>query len=221
MNKQFDLKTVYTNKSAMTTKIQQSLYDTFFNVSQLKSRIVNLNNAAGRKFLFSAFVNMMQKYWSLDSVIQVLNLFSIGTADSFSMQVSKYASILTAQNVRFDNIKIIVDKKSSTYKNGKKFVKKFGKGKNPYEVSEIDMTDIERTVVCRTKYGTREPLMYTIKGAMSVKTANYVKAGYAFETGENYYDCRPILYTSWIKLSPEYQMASHPLVEDELKHVME
>lgn len=220
MNKQFDLKTVYTNKSVMTAKIQQGLYDTFFNVSQLKSRVVNLNNTAGRKFLFSVFVNMMQKYWSLDSVMQVLNLFSIGTADSFSIQVSKYASILAAQNVRFANIKIMVDKKSSIYKNGKKFIKKFGKGKNPYDVSEIDITDIERTVVCRTKYGTAEPRMYTIKGSMTVKTANYVKAGYAFETGENYYDCRPILFTSWIKLSSEYQMASHPLVEDELKNVM-
>lgn len=221
MDTQFDLKTAYTNKSVMTAKIQQGLYDTFFNVSQMKSRVVNLNNAAGRKFLFSAFVNAMQKYWSLDSVMQVLNLFTIGTADSFAKEVSKYASILAAQHVRFTNIKIMVDKKISTYKNGKKFIKEFGKGENPYEVKEIDIADIERTVVCRTKYGTAEPLMYTIKGAMTVKTANYVKAGYAFETGENYYDCRPILYTSWIKLSPEYQMASHPLVEDELKNVME
>ena len=91
----------------------------------------------------------------------------------------------------------------------------------PTDDNESKLSDLERCVVVRTKYGTHDPLMYTIKGALTTEIADSVKAMYAYESGCNYYEARPILYTTWINLPDEYKNASRPCEEDDLKNVNE
>jgi len=74
--------------------------------------------------------------------------------------------------------------------------------------SYIDM-DTTRTLVIRSKYGTTEPLFYDWNGPLRDCPQLWaIRLDYHYKTGCKYYETRPILYSTWMELPPERQIAS-------------
>lgn len=74
--------------------------------------------------------------------------------------------------------------------------------------SYIDM-DTTRTLVVRSKYGTTEPLFYDWNGPLRDCPQLWaIKMDYHYKTGCNYYDVRPILYSTWMELPHEQQLGT-------------
>ena len=74
--------------------------------------------------------------------------------------------------------------------------------------SYIDM-DTTRTLVVRSKYGNYPVLFYDWNGPVSDCPALWaIKMDYHYQTGCNYYEARPILYSNWMELPKELQNAT-------------
>lgn len=74
--------------------------------------------------------------------------------------------------------------------------------------SYIDM-DTTRTLVIRSKYGTTEPLFYDWNGPLQNCPQLWaIKLDYHYKTGCKYFETRPILYSTWMELPKERQMAT-------------
>ena len=181
----------------------------------------NLTTKTGRKCFHTALCKAMELCFSRYDIPSVMKSFGIGSPDSLANEIIDNADFLAS--VAKLNLKgLIIEKRlTKNQMKGKTLVEENGAGTNPYDVNEVSLNDVERLVVVRTKYGTHEPKMYTIKGSLTSETANTVKAMYAYESGCNYYEVRPILYTTWIILPDEYKMASRPCEEDDLKYANE
>ncbi len=186
----------------------------------------NLTTKTGKKCFYTEVYHAMSKYFMMDVVNKVLKDFSIGSEESLANAFIDNKEFLI--NECKLNLKgLIIESKFE--KKAKAYIKKYGNGIIPPETideltsddNESRLADIERCIVVRTKYGTHDPLMYTIKGTLNTEIADSVKAMYAYESGCNYYEARPILYTTWINLPEEYQMASRPCEEANLKNVNE
>lgn len=99
---------------------------------------------------------------------------------------------------------------------GRAFIKENGKGKQLetcFDYEEEDEDDEVRTVVVRTKYGNGPIMSYQVKGKIGKNTMNPIKMAYRYETGVSYYESRPILLNSWLKLDDEHKNATCPLVD--------
>lgn len=98
---------------------------------------------------------------------------------------------------------ISVPKLSKLEKIGRDFVSTYGKGR----VMEIDenyeedpMDNEVRTIVVRSKYGNGPVLSYSYTGKITKNSLNSIKAAYHYETKISYFEARPILLSSWLKL---------------------
>jgi len=93
---------------------------------------------------------------------------------------------------------------------------KFGKEKKEkkhifHSHDSVIGLNTQRTIAIRSKYGKTPVKFYELKGAMSATTnkeVNNLKLEYSWETGCDYYEARPILYSSWIDLDPAHQVAT-------------
>ena len=86
--------------------------------------------------------------------------------------------------------------------------------------SYIDM-DTTRTLVVRSKYGNYPVLFYDWNGPVCDCPALWaIKMDYHYQTGCNYCESRPILYSTWMELPKELQNATcivdNSDMEDEL-----
>lgn len=181
----------------------------------------NLTTKTGRKCFHTELAKAMELSFSRYDIPFVMKSFGIGSADSLANEIIDNADFLASVAKLNLNGLIIEKRLTKNQMKGKKLIEENGTGTNPYDINEVSLNDVERLVVVRTKYGTHEPKMYTIKGALTTETADGVKAMYAYETGCNYFEARPILYTTWITLPDEFKMASRPCEEDDLKYANE
>ena len=181
----------------------------------------NLTTKTGRKCFHAELAKAMELSFSRYDIPSVMKSFGIGSPDSLANEIIDNADFLAS--VAKLNLKgLIIEKRlTKNQMKGKALVEENGAGSNPYDVNEISLNDVERLVVVRTKYGTHEPKMYTLKGAMNPENSNNIRAMYSYESGCNYYEARPILYTTWVTLPDEFKMASRPCEEDDLKYVNE
>ena len=105
----------------------------------------------------------------------------------------------------------------SKIKDPKELIKKYNVvSHNSY----IDM-DTTRTLVVRSKYGNYPVLFYDWNGPICDCPALWaIKMDYHYQTGCNYYEVRPILYSTWMELPKELQNATcivdNSDMEDEL-----
>ena len=105
----------------------------------------------------------------------------------------------------------------SKIKDPKELIKKYNVvSHNSY----IDM-DTTRTLVVRSKYGNYPVLFYDWNGPICDCPALWaIKMDYHYQTGCNYYEVRPILYSTWMELPKELQNATCIVdssdIEDEL-----
>lgn len=181
----------------------------------------NLTTKTGRKCFHAELAKAMEISFSRYDIPSVMKSFGIGSPDSLANEFIDNADFLAS--VAKLNLKGLVIEKRLTKNQmkGKALVEENGAGSNPYDVNEVSLNDVERLVVVRTKYGTHEPKMYTLKGAMNQENSNNIRAMYSYESGCNYYEARAILYTTWVTLPDEYKMASRPCEEDDLKYANE
>lgn len=181
----------------------------------------NLTTKTGRKCFHAELAKAMELSFSRYDIPSVMKSFGIGSPDSLANEIIDNADFLAS--VAKLNLKGLVIEKRLTKNQmkGKALVEENGAGSNPYDVNEVSLNDVERLVVVRTKYGTHEPKMYTLKGAMNQENSNNIRAMYSYESGCNYYEARAILYTTWVTLPDEYKMASRPCEEDDLKYANE
>ena len=181
----------------------------------------NLTTKTGRKCFHAELAKAMELSFSRYDIPSVMKSFGIGSPDSLANEIIDNADFLAS--VAKLNLKgLIIEKRlTKNQMKGKALVEENGAGSNPYDVNEVSLNDVERLVVVRTKYGTHEPKMYTLKGAMNPENSNNIRAMYSYESGCNYYEARPILYTTWVTLPDEFKMASRPCEEDDLKYVNE
>lgn len=96
------------------------------------------------------------------------------------------------------------------------FIKENGNGKAitpDFEIEEDDEEDETRTVVVRTKYGNGPILSYSLKGKIGRNSLNHIRAAYQYETGVSYFEARPILLNSWMKLDDDHKNATCPLCD--------
>ncbi len=93
----------------------------------------------------------------------------------------------------------------SKIKDPKEIIKKYNiVSHNSY----IDM-DTTRTLVVRSKYGNYPVLFYDWNGPICDCPALWaIKMDYHYQTGCNYYEVRPILYSTWMELPKELQNAT-------------
>ena len=93
----------------------------------------------------------------------------------------------------------------SKIKDPKELIKKYNVvSHNSY----IDM-DTTRTLVVRSKYGNHPVLFYDWNGPICDCPALWaIKMDYHYQTGCNYYEVRPILYSTWMELPKELQNAT-------------
>ena len=93
----------------------------------------------------------------------------------------------------------------SKIKDPKELIKKYNVvSHNSY----IDM-DTTRTLVVRSKYGNYPILFYDWNGPICDCPALWaIKMDYHYQTGCNYYEVRPILYSTWMELPKELQNAT-------------
>ena len=93
----------------------------------------------------------------------------------------------------------------SKIKDPKELIKKYNVvSHNSY----IDM-DTTRTLVVRSKYGNYPVLFYDWNWPICDCPALWaIKMDYHYQTGCNYYEVRPILYSTWIELPKELQNAT-------------
>lgn len=181
----------------------------------------NLTTKTGRKCFHAELAKAMELSFSRYDILSVMKSFGIGSPDSLANEIIDNADFLAS--VAKLNLKgLIIEKRlTKNQMKGKALVEENGAGSNPYDVNEVSLNDVERLVVVRTKYGTHEPKMYTLKGAMNPENSNNIRAMYSYESGCNYYEARPILYTTWVTLPDEFKMASRPCEEDDLKYANE
>ena len=181
----------------------------------------NLTTKTGRKCFHAELAKAMELSFSRYDIPSVMKSFGIGSPDSLANEIIDNADFLAS--VAKLNLKgLIIEKRlTKNQMKGKTLVEENGAGSNPYDVNEVSLNDVERLVVVRTKYGTHEPKMYTLKGAMNQENSNNIRAMYSYESGCNYYEARSILYTTWITLPDEFKMASRPCEEDDLKYANE
>ena len=181
----------------------------------------NLTTKTGRKCFHAELAKAMELCFSRYDIPSVMKSFGIGSPDSLANEFIDNADFLAS--VAKLNLKgLIIEKRlTKNQMKGKALVEENGAGSNPYDVNEVSLNDVERLVVVRTKYGTHEPKMYTLKGAMNQENSNNIRAMYSYESGCNYYEARAILYTTWVTLPDEYKMASRPCEEDDLKYANE
>ena len=110
----------------------------------------------------------------------------------------------------------------SKIKDPKELIKKYNVvSHNSY----IDM-DTTRILVVRSKYGNYPVLFYDWNGPVRDCPAMWaIKMDYHYQTGCNYYETRPILYSTWMELPKELQNASCVVdssdMEDELEMELE
>ena len=179
----------------------------------------NLTTKTGKKCFYNEVYHAMSKYFMLNIVNKNLKEFGIGSEESLATAFIENKEFLINE-CKLNLSGLVIESKFE--KKAKAYIKKYGNGiVPPTDDNEAKLSDLERCVVVRTKYGTHDPLMYTIKGALTTEIADSVKAMYAYESGCNYYEARPILYTTWINLPDEYKNASRPCEEDDLKNVNE
>ena len=105
----------------------------------------------------------------------------------------------------------------SKIKDPKELIKKYN------VVSHNSYIDIDttRTLVVRSKYGNHPVLFYDWNGPICDCPALWaIKMDYHYQTGCNYYEVRPILYSTWMELPKELQNATcivdNSDMEDEL-----
>lgn len=181
----------------------------------------NLTTKTGRKCFHAELAKAMELCFSRYDIPSVMKSFGIGSPDSLANEFIDNADFL-ASVVKLNLKGLIIEKRlTKNQMKGKALVEENGAGSNPYDVNEVSLNDVERLVVVRTKYGTHEPKMYTLKGAMNQENSNNIRAMYSYESGCNYYEARAILYTTWVTLPDEYKMASRPCEEDDLKYANE
>ena len=93
----------------------------------------------------------------------------------------------------------------SKIKDPKELIKKYNVVSH---ISYIDM-DTTRTLVVRSKYGNYPVLFYDWNGPICDCPALWaIKMDYHYQTGCNYYEVRPILYSTWMELPKELQNAT-------------
>lgn len=181
----------------------------------------NLTTKTGRKCFHAELAKAMEQCFSRYDIPSVMKSFGIGSPDSLANEIIDNADFL-ASVAKLNFKGLIVEKRlTKNQMKGKTLIEENGAGSNPYDVNEVSLNDVERLVVVRTKYGTHEPKMYTLKGALNQENSNNIRAMYSYESGCNYYEARSILYTTWITLPDEFKMASRPCEEDDLKYANE
>lgn len=95
---------------------------------------------------------------------------------------------------------------------GEKYLNKYGKGLNENEFDSIKENKYERTLVVRSKYGEYPLKAYCISGGSLTsndKRISHIKSLYRYETGCNYLEARPVLYTTWIDLPDEMKYQTY------------
>lgn len=73
----------------------------------------------------------------------------------------------------------------------------------PYETVGLQKPsgDLNKLIACRNCYGNGPVLFYSLNDY----TIGEIKRLYASDTRTSYTDARPIMYSTWVKLSPEMQ----------------
>ena len=98
---------------------------------------------------------------------------------------------------------------------GRAFIKEHGKGReltSDFEPEEDEDEEV-RTIVVRSKYGNGPILSYTYRGVIKNNSLSAIKAAYYYETKVSYFEARPILLNSWLKLDDAHKNATCPLVD--------
>lgn len=99
-------------------------------------------------------------------------------------------------------------KLTNLQKKGKAYVKKYGAGIAANIPIEAD-ANADRWIVVRPKFGNHEPKRYLLHGTTNnTHEMTMIKLAYHYETGTKYFETRPILYSTWVNLPVERQLAT-------------
>ena len=126
--------------------------------------------------------------------------------DDFLEQRFNFKNIYELSKEKLDRMDLI----------GRQYIKEHGKGVviDPSdEITEEDQSKLGRTIVVRSKYGNGPVMTYSYDGPIRQNSLNQIKMAYRYETGVSYYEARPILLSSWLKLDEEHKNATCPLVD--------
>lgn len=180
-----------------------------------------ITKKTGAKNLYDKMmVHIMKTIPTLSNVYTLskqLEAYGIKNYTDFSSMLLERRDDFLEANFKLNTIHELCDAKlDSMDKIGRAFIKENGKGQVLEANTEIDEDDEEdevRTIVVRSKYGNGPILSYQVKGKIGKNTLNPVKMAYRYETGVSYYEARPILLNSWLKLDDDHKNATCPLVD--------
>lgn len=180
-----------------------------------------ITKKTGAKNLYDKMmVHIMKTIPTLSNVYTLskqLEAYGIKNYTDFSSMLLERRDDFLEANFKLNTIHELCDAKlDSMDKIGRAFIKENGKGQVLEANTELDEEDEEdevRTIVVRSKYGNGPILSYQVKGKIGKNTLNRVKMAYRYETRVSYYEARPILLNSWLKLDDDHKNATCPLVD--------
>lgn len=208
-----DIINLFNSTSSSSIKIENDIRDMFISLNN-KNTTYNLGYKSIQQFLFTALCNVLKKYFSYNELYAFLKSYDIQSSEKLADAIIDNMDYLTAV-VKLDLHNFTYTKKMTRRERLAKeiFDEYDDHGENPYK-DEVSEDNKERTLVVRTHYGTHKPLMYTFEGKLTPEKCSQIRMMYYYETKCNYFETRAILYSTWINLPEEYQMASAPYDEE-------
>jgi hypothetical protein len=134
-------------------------------------------------------------------------------SDGFHMSLFKNYKELydSAKKMQESGLEIDLEKLTKQQRKGAEYIMAHGRGLSKEELTDTTDENRTRLMAVRSKFGGTEVKFYNIDGGpinQNDPRINAIKAAYHYETGCKYFEARPILYSSWINLSPENQVAT-------------
>lgn len=208
-----DIIDIFNGTSSSSIKIENDVRNMFISLNN-KNTTYNLGYKGIQQFLFTTLCNVLKKYFSYNELYSFLKTYDIQSSEKLSDAIIDNMDYLIAV-VKLDLHNFTYTKNMTRRERLAKdiFDSYDGHGENPYK-DEVVEDKKENVLVVRTHYGTHKPLMYTFDGELTEDKRHQIRMMYYYETKCNYFETRDILYSNWINLPEEYQMASAPYEEE-------
>lgn len=188
--------TLFDNRTLQKAFIQDAIKAI---LKKLKKPLRLENEKDGRSFISAVHDYLIKHeshnlYTTYFGIVDAFKKYGINNGTELIIAIFERREELATQGYRVEMIKDPAE-----------LIKKYNiQAHNTY----IDM-DTTRTLVVRSKYGTTQPLFYDWNGPLRDCPELWaIRLDYHYRTGCKYFETRPILYSTWMDLPKERQIAT-------------
>lgn len=196
-----------TPKTPKEANIVSAMNLSFSDLFDRKVKRRKLTDKNDFRYIYDALTkNMIEKYGTkhkidrdtLNTMLPELSEFGHLINDNYDIFTKQYRALK----------QIVIEKPTPYTQMARDYNAKYGELLPISEVENETLDKGERIVVVRSKFGDGDVLYGVIDKKMTSDLSHQMCAAYRKQTGVPYYEGRPILYTSWLKLPEDRQRAS-------------